>query len=199
MPERRSKTQRCQSHEELLEFFRSAWSKWFPVVIGDHGQNLVISLWPGDKVTTSGVVALQLTLPQKIPNAKMCWKILALIFTDQGGILLINYLPKGQTISAEYYSSLLVQLKDILHNNARLTGHSQPRRKWPTWASIVLISTLFSRSGPVGLPPVPWAEKAVQSLSFFVRRGVHCCRRDLVGRTNFWNFFEWLAKVRATG
>jgi len=30
------------------------------------------------------------------------------------GILLIDYLPKGQTINAEYYSSLLVELKDIL-------------------------------------------------------------------------------------
>jgi len=25
------------------------------------------------------------------------------------------------------------------------------------------------------------------------------CRGVLVGRTNFWMFFEWLAKVRATG
>ena len=36
------------------------------------------------------------------------------IFLDQDGILLIDYLPKGQTINAEYYLSLLVQLKDIL-------------------------------------------------------------------------------------
>jgi hypothetical protein len=35
-------------------------------------------------------------------------------FWDQDGILLIDYLPKGQTINAEYYSSLLVQLKDTL-------------------------------------------------------------------------------------
>jgi hypothetical protein len=33
---------------------------------------------------------------------------------DQDGIPLIDYLPKGQTINAEYHSSLLVQLKDIL-------------------------------------------------------------------------------------
>ena len=33
---------------------------------------------------------------------------------DQDGILLIDYLPKSQTINPEYYSSLLVQLKDIL-------------------------------------------------------------------------------------
>jgi histone-lysine N-methyltransferase SETMAR len=34
--------------------------------------------------------------------------------TYQDGILLIDYLPKGQTVNMEYYSSLLVQLKDIL-------------------------------------------------------------------------------------
>ena len=58
---------------------------------------------------------------------------------------------------------------------------------------------LFSTSGPVGLPPVPWTEKTIESSSFFVRHGGHCCRGDLVGRTNFWIFFEWLAKVKATG
>jgi len=36
-------------------------------------------------------------------------------FFDQDGILIIEYLPKGQTINAEYYSSLLVQLKDTLY------------------------------------------------------------------------------------
>ena len=41
-------------------------------------------------------------------------KVPASIFWDQNGILLTHYLPKGQTINAEYYSSLLVQLKDIL-------------------------------------------------------------------------------------
>jgi len=50
----------------------------------------------------------------KISRAKIHWKILASIFWDQDGILRIDYLPKGQTTNAEYYSSLLVQLKDIL-------------------------------------------------------------------------------------
>jgi hypothetical protein len=40
--------------------------------------------------------------------------VLALIFWDQIGILHIDRLPKVQTINAEYYSSLLVQFKDIL-------------------------------------------------------------------------------------
>jgi len=38
---------------------------------------------------------------------------------DQDGILLIDYLPKGQTINAQYYSSVLVQLKDILKEKRR--------------------------------------------------------------------------------
>jgi len=70
-------------------------------------------------------------------------KFLTSIFWDQDGILLIDYLPKGQTINAEYYSSLLVQTMDFLEKNAAgslprlscsctkmllLTGHLQPRK-----------------------------------------------------------------------
>jgi len=40
-------------------------------------------------------------------------------FWDQDGILLISYLPKSQTINAEYYSSLLMQLKNILKEKRR--------------------------------------------------------------------------------
>jgi len=65
------------------------------------------------------MATLQLTSPQKIPSAKICWKILATVWWDQDSIRLIDYLPKGQTIKAEYYSSLLVQLKDILKEKHR--------------------------------------------------------------------------------
>ena len=103
--------------------------------------------------------------PKKIPIAKIRWKSSRLDFLggDQDGILLIDYLPNGQTINAEYYSFLLVQLKDILKENAagrsprgscscttilRLTGHLQPRRNWPTWASSVLITHPILRICP---------------------------------------------------
>jgi len=45
---------------------------------------------------------------------KSARKVLASIFWDQDDILLIDYLPKGQTINAGYYLSLLLQLKGIL-------------------------------------------------------------------------------------
>jgi len=59
--------------------------------------------------------------------------------------------------------------------------------------------TLFSGSGPVRLPSVPWTEKTIERSPFFIRCGGHCCRGDLVGWTTFWILFEWLAKVRAMG
>ena len=40
-------------------------------------------------------------------------------FWDQDSILLLDYLPKGQTINVECYSSLMVQLKDILKEKRR--------------------------------------------------------------------------------
>jgi len=57
--------------------------------------------------------------PKKFRVQKSAGKFLASIFCDQDGVLLIDYLPKGQTINAEYYLSLLVQLKDILKEKRR--------------------------------------------------------------------------------
>ena len=57
--------------------------------------------------------------PKRIRVQKSVGKVLASIVWDQDGTLLIDYLPKGQTINAEYYSSLLVQLKDILKEKRR--------------------------------------------------------------------------------
>jgi len=54
---------------------------------------------------------------------KSTGKDLASIFWDQDGILLIDYLPNSQTINAEYYSSLLVQLKAILKGKSPREGH----------------------------------------------------------------------------
>jgi len=59
------------------------------------------------------------------PHLKKFWvqksaeNVLALNFWDQDSILHIDYLPKGQTLNAKYYTSLLVQLKDILKEKRR--------------------------------------------------------------------------------
>ena len=63
--------------------------------------------WSGGKVAHPAP-------PKNFRVQKSAGKVFASIFWDQDGILLINYLPKDQTINAEYYSSLLLQLKEIL-------------------------------------------------------------------------------------
>ena len=99
---------------------------------------------------------------------KSAGKVLAPIFWDQYGILLIAYLPKGQTVNAEYYSSLLVQLKDILKEKCTLReghlgglvlaqecpsslGTCNPEETGLPGLPVSWSPTLFSGSGPVGL------------------------------------------------
>jgi len=76
---------------------------------------------------------------------------------------------------------------------SRLTGYLQPRRNWPTWASSVLITHPILRIWSRRTTTCSLDRKKTnESSSFFVRRGGHCCRGDLVGRKNFW-FFFWVA------
>ena len=129
-------------------------------------------------------------------------------FWDQDGILLVYYLPKGQTINVEYYLSPLVQLKDIFKEKCcgkvtkgvfvsckttpQLTGHSQPRRNWPTWASDVLITQTILWIWPCRTTTCSLDWKNNWKVAFFIWHGGHCCRGELVGLTTFWIFF-WVA------
>ena len=145
---------------------------------------------------------------------KSAGKVLISIFGDQDSILLNDYLPKSQIINAEYYSSLLVQLKDILKEKRcgkvikgvlflhdkppGSTGTCNPEETGLPGLPVSSSPTLFSGSGSVGLPPVPWTEKTIERSPFFVRREVHCCAETWLDGQNS-DFFLWLAKVRATG
>ena len=75
----------------------------------------------------------------------------------------------------------------------RFTGHLHPEETSLPGLPVSWSPTLFSGTGPVGLPPFPWTEKRIERSPFFVRRGGPCCCGDLVRRTTFWIFFEWLA------
>jgi len=76
----------------------------------------------------------------------------------------------------------------------RLTGHLQPRRNWPTWASNVLITHPILRIWPRRTTTCSLDWKTIERLPFLVRRGGNCCHGDLVGRTNFWIFLSDLQK-----
>ena len=158
------KRQRCQSSEQPLEFFRPARSKWFPVAIGCHGRNLVISLWPGDKATINGVAAQRLTPPQKVLSAKIRWKKLSPWFfgiKTASSSLIIFQSAKLSTPSIIYLcwcnwrtfwrktaAESSPRGSSSCTTMPRLTGHLQPKRNWPTWASNVLITHPILRIWP---------------------------------------------------
>ena len=122
--------------------------------------------------------------PKTFRVQKTAEKVLASIFLDQDGILLIDYLPKGQAINAQYYSSLLVQLKDILKEKRPCRGKVSKgglvlARQFPgslgtcnpeetglpglpkSWSP-----TLFSGSGPVDYHLFPGPKKQLKGLHF---------------------------------
>jgi len=121
-------------------------------------------------------------------------------FFDQDGIL-FDYFPKGQNINAEYYSSLLVQLKDILKKKLRgkitkgflfLHDNSPAHRSLATQKKLAYLGFHYLDHPPYSpyLAPsdyhlFPGLKKTIECSPFFVRRRDHCCRGDLVGRTTF--------------
>jgi len=74
---------------------------------------------PGTKEQSIEWRHVGLPHPKKFRVQKFVGKFLASNFWEQEDILHIDYLQNGQTINAEYYSSLLVQLKDILKKKRR--------------------------------------------------------------------------------
>ena len=81
--------QKRQRSEQIMEFF-SARFKGFPVAIGDHGRNLVISLDPETKQKSMEWRHSVSLRPEKFRVQKSVGKVLASIFWDQDGILLID-------------------------------------------------------------------------------------------------------------
>jgi len=138
---------------------------------------------------------------QKIRVQKSAGKVLTSIFWYKDGILLIDYLPKSQTINAEYYTSLFVQLKDIskekrrgkftkgvlfLHDNVPAHRALAIQRKLAYLGFLCLDHPPYSPDlAPSDYHVFPGLKKKIESSQVFVRRGGHCCRGDLVGRTTF--------------
>jgi hypothetical protein len=50
--------------------------------------------------------------PKKTMSVPSAGKVIALVFWDAEGILFIEYLEKGKTITREYFSNLLTRLNE---------------------------------------------------------------------------------------
>jgi len=197
------KCQRCQSSEQLLEYFGAIqmiscrdwwpWTKTGYITMTRRQSN---NQWSGSK---------RLTPPQKILSAKIRWKSSRLDFLGsrqhpphwlpskgpnyQRGVLLIS----AGAVEGHFEGKLP---REVHHGSRVLTwqcpgspGTCNPDVTGLPGLPVSWSPTLFPGSGPVGLPSVPWTEKAIERSPFFVRRGGHCCHGDLVGQTTVWIFF----------
>jgi histone-lysine N-methyltransferase SETMAR len=104
-------------------------------------------------------------------------------------------------LNAEYYSSVLVQLKDILKEKRRgmvtkevlfLHDHAPAHRALATQKELAYLGFQWLDHPPYSpdLSPSDYhlfsrLKKKIESSPFFLRRGGHRCRGALVGRTNF--------------
>ena len=155
-------------------------------------------------------------VPKKNPSAKIPWKTTRL---DSFGSR--RHPPhwlssKGQT-NAEYNLSLLVQLREVLREKRRVNltkrflifhDNAPPHRSIATQKRLSYLGFQCLHHPPYSPDLAPSDYHLFRGLkvnwksSFFVRRKAHCCRRDLVGRTNCWFlffFFLWLAKFTPAG
>jgi len=148
-----------------------------------------------DNQCSGGIAAY---LDPKNSECKIRWKFLAWILWEQDSILLINYLRKGQTINASYYSSLLVQLEDILKGRRLgnttnvvlfLHDNAPAHRTLETQKKQAYLGIQCLEHPPYSPDPSPseyhlltGLNKTIESSTFFVRRVGQCIRGDQFGR-----------------
>jgi hypothetical protein len=58
-------------------------------------------------------------VPKKTRSVPSAGKVIASVFWDAEGILFINYLERGKTITGEYYSNLLTRLDEKIYEKRR--------------------------------------------------------------------------------
>jgi len=141
------KHQRCQSSEQRLEFFRRDSNNFLPrLVTMDETW-----LYHYDPETNQQSMEWRHSgspRPKKFRVQISAGKVLASIFSNPDGILLTDYpnyqrgvlIIPGGAIEGHFEG----KTPRKAHQGC-LTGHLQPRRHWPTWASRVLITHLILR------------------------------------------------------
>ena len=207
------KLQQCQTSEQLLVFCRRD-PNYFLSRFVTMDKTWLCHYDPETKKKSMESRHSGSRLLKKFRVQKSVGKFLASIFWHQDGILLIDYLPKGQTINAEYYLSLLVQLKDILREKCRgkfikgvlfFHDNAPAHRALATQKKLAYLG-FHCLDYPSYCPDLvpsdyylfPGLNKQLKVLTFLPTR------RSLLPRRSSWtdnllNFFEWLVEVRATG
>jgi len=153
--------------------------------------------------------------PKNFQVQKSAGRVLASIFWYQDGILLIDYLPKDQNINAEHYSSLLVQLKDILKEKRRwkftkavlfLQDNDPAHRALATQKKLAYLGFQCLDHPPYSPDLAPSDYHLFPGLKKQLKGRHFSSEAEVIAAAETWLygqrsdfFFEWLVKVRATG
>ena len=73
-------------------------------------------LGPGEQSRVDAVEAMRHAsspLPRKFRTLPSAGKLMATVFGDSKGLLLIDYLPPKTTMNGQYYASLLLKLRPV--------------------------------------------------------------------------------------
>jgi len=205
------KLQRCQSSEQHLEFF-SARSKWFPVRRDwwpwTKPGYITMTRRQSNNQWSGGIAAYP---APNIPSAKIRWKPSRLDFfgiKTASSSLIVLQRAKLSTRSITHLcwcNWRTFWRKNVAERECHQggivlarqcpdsTGTCHPEETGLPGLPISLSPTLFSGSGPVILPPVPWTEKNNWKVAIF-----YSTRRSLLPRRPGWtdnvqNFFFWVA------
>ena len=69
---------------------------------------------PESKIQSKQWTEAGCSAPKKAKAVKSAGKVMASVFWDAKGILMIDYLPRGQTITGDYYADLLHKLQECI-------------------------------------------------------------------------------------
>jgi hypothetical protein len=78
-------------------------------------ETLVHHYTPESKQQSKQLTEAGCSVPKKTSLVPSAGKVMASVFWDAEGILFIDYLEKGKTITREYYSNLLTRLHEKIH------------------------------------------------------------------------------------
>lgn len=63
-------------------------------------------------------------MPTHLPQQRSAGKIMMIIFWDQDGVLLTDYMPRGVAVNGSHYASVIEQLRSVILKKRRGKSHS---------------------------------------------------------------------------
>jgi histone-lysine N-methyltransferase SETMAR len=115
---------RVQISKQLLSMFQADRTRFFNRII--TGDETWVRYWePKSKQQSKEWKRTEEQTPVQSKVERSAGKLLMTVFWDAQGILMVDYLPRNETINADYYSNLMSQLRREVKEKRRgkLSSH----------------------------------------------------------------------------